>query len=524
MQSLGSTSVALFVPVGPVLLPIARQGKSEGVWDGADRIELDAPLAVAEAFRTGHTVWIPTREEWRRRYADAPPAYHQQTGSVLAVPLVTEGETVLGVLGLLFRREHAMQREERQLATTMGQHAAQAFERARLFESERELADRALRLQVAAAFAARRPRPRSPTSWWGWGPASCRHVPRRSASWIRRARSSSCGARARRSARRGRCIELGIGWPGDDAIASRGVVWIRDVEDARRRYPRAIDEGALDPTVWLTLPLLNESGAIGFAHLAFEPPGPGEELQGALATLVSQASQAMDRARLFGQEQEVASVLQRSLLPRDLTQTPAFTVAARYQPGAEHLEVGGDWYEVISLTPHRLAIAIGDVVGRGLEAAAAMGQLRSALRALALQDLGPAAVIDGLEAFAERTPNAAMSTVVYGELDADTGEFRYCIAGHRHRSWRPAGRSTSSRTDARRCSRRARPASARRRASPRRRRHAGALYRRSRRAARRTDRPRHPAARPGAGRDGRARPGDPRRRDRPAHAGRHRAG
>ena len=432
MQSLGSTSVALFVPVGPVLLPIARQGKSEGVWDGADRIELDAPLAVAEAFRTGHTVWIPTRAEWRRRYADAPPAYHQQTGSVLAVPLVTEGETVLGVLGLLFRREHAMQREERQLATTMGQHAAQAFERARLFESERELADRALRLQgVAAAFAAATSTTEVADVLVGVG------------ARLLQARSATVGVvdpeGSQRVLRRSgpsdpldaeRCIELGIGWPGDDAIASRGVVWIRDVEDARRRYPKAIDNGALDPTVWLTLPLLNESGAIGFAHLAFEPPGPGEELQGALATLVSQASQAMDRARLFGQEQEVASVLQRSLLPRDLTQTPAFTVAARYQPGAEHLEVGGDWYEVIELTPHRLAIAIGDVVGRGLEAAAAMGQLRSALRALALQELGPAAVIDGLEAFAERTPNAAMSTVVYGELDADTGEFRYCIAGH----------------------------------------------------------------------------------------------
>jgi serine/threonine-protein kinase RsbW len=180
----------------------------------------------------------------------------------------------------------------------------------------------------------------------------------------------------------------------------------------------------------MTVPLLNESGAIGFMHLSFEPPGPSDELEGALATMAAQASQAMDRARLFSQEREVAKVLQRSLLPQEMTQTPGFAVAARYQPGAEHLEVGGDWYEVIALGPHRLAIAIGDVVGRGLDAAAAMGQLRSALRALALQSLGPAAVLDGLEAFAERTPNASMSTVIYGELDAETGEFRFCTAGH----------------------------------------------------------------------------------------------
>ncbi|MGZ4133174.1 MAG: SpoIIE family protein phosphatase, partial [Actinomycetota bacterium] len=75
-------------------------------------------------------------------------------------------------------------------------------------------------------------------------------------------------------------------------------------------------------------------------------------------------------------------------------------------------------------------IAVGDVVGRGLDAAAAMGQLRSALRALALQDVGPIRVMDALESFAERTTGAQLATVVYGELDPDTGEFRFCSAGH----------------------------------------------------------------------------------------------
>jgi serine/threonine-protein kinase RsbW len=430
MQSLGATSVALFLADGELLTPISLQGKTDAVWDGAERIDQDAPLAVAEAFRTGHTLWIPTREEWRRRFADAPPSYHHQTGSVLAVPLVTQGDAVLGVLGLLFRREHALQREERQLATTMGQHAAQALERANLFESERQLAERAIQLQeVASAFAAATSTTEVADVMVGAG------------ARLLQARSVQVGVvdadgRQRVLRHSGspdpldptRCIELGIAWPGDDAIATRGVVRIRDLDEGRVRYPHAIDDDA-PALVWMTVPLLNESGAIGFVHLSFEPPGPSEELQGAIATMAAQASQAMDRARLFGQEQEVSSVLQRSLLPQEMTQTPGFAVAARYQPGAEHLEVGGDWYEVIALGPHRLALAIGDVVGRGLDAAAAMGQLRSALRALALQKLGPAAVLDGLEAFAERTPNASMSTVIY-ELDAETGEFRFCAAGH----------------------------------------------------------------------------------------------
>jgi serine/threonine-protein kinase RsbW len=227
-----------------------------------------------------------------------------------------------------------------------------------------------------------------------------------------------------------RCVESGIRWPADDALASHRPVWIRDLEQLRELYPDAVDEAAADPYTSVTVPLLNESGAIGFAHLSFDPPGLDEDRSRTLATLAAQASQALDRARLFVQEQEVARVLQRSLLPRTITETPAFSVAVRYEAGAAHLEVGGDWYDVIALTPNRLAIAIGDVVGRGLDAAAAMGQLRSALRSLALQGLRPAAVLDGLEMFAERTPNAAMSTVVYGELDADTGEFRYSCAGH----------------------------------------------------------------------------------------------
>ena len=433
MQALGATTVALFVPAGGgVLSPIARHGKTDAVWDGADRVDRDAPLAVAEAYRSAQTVWIPTREEWRRRFRDAPETYHHASGSVLAVPLVTEADGVLGVLGLLFRREHALQREERQLATTMGQHAAQALERAQLFESERLLAERAIAMQeVAAAFAAATSMTEVADVMVGLG------------ARVLQARAATVGVvdtdgKDQRVLRRSgadpldvmRCIELGIRWPGDDAIASRGPAQVRDLDQARKEYPGAVSDDVSEPHEWVTVPLVNESGAIGFAHFAFDPPGQTEDRSGMLATLAAQASQALDRARLFVQEQQVARVLQRSLLPREVTQTPAFSVVARYEAGAAHLEVGGDWYDVIALSPNRLAIAIGDVVGRGLDAAAAMGQLRSALRALALQGLGPAAVLDGLEAFAERTPNAAMSTVVYGELDAETGEFRYCCAGH----------------------------------------------------------------------------------------------
>ena len=92
--------------------------------------------------------------------------------------------------------------------------------------------------------------------------------------------------------------------------------------------------------------------------------------------------------------------------------------------------MGGDWYDVIELPNGRLGVSVGDVVGRGLHAAAAMGQLRSALRSVALDCRGPAATLEGLDRFAASSPGTELATVVYGELDPASGEFCYACAGH----------------------------------------------------------------------------------------------
>ena len=92
--------------------------------------------------------------------------------------------------------------------------------------------------------------------------------------------------------------------------------------------------------------------------------------------------------------------------------------------------MGGDWFDVAEMPNGCLAVSIGDVVGRGLYAAAAMGQLRSALRGIAMEGRGPAATLESLDRFAMGTPGAELATVVYGELDQITGEFCYACAGH----------------------------------------------------------------------------------------------
>jgi anti-sigma regulatory factor (Ser/Thr protein kinase) len=105
-------------------------------------------------------------------------------------------------------------------------------------------------------------------------------------------------------------------------------------------------------------------------------------------------------------------------------------VALRYLPAGEGLKAGGDWYDVIALPGGRVGVAVGDVVGRGVQAAAVMGQLQSALRAFAQDGDPPAAVIGKLSRFAERVEQARMATVVYGVLDPESGELVYARAGH----------------------------------------------------------------------------------------------
>jgi len=130
-------------------------------------------------------------------------------------------------------------------------------------------------------------------------------------------------------------------------------------------------------------------------------------------------------------EQEVALELQRGLLAGTLQEGEGIEVGVAYRPAVKGLEVGGDWYDAFWLEPgETLGIAVGDVVGRGLGAAATMGQLRSALRALASTGFEPGALLEALSEFCRRHAVGQMATVAYAEIDVRLGSMRYACAGH----------------------------------------------------------------------------------------------
>src|SRR5581483_1274967 len=140
--------------------------------------------------------------------------------------------------------------------------------------------------------------------------------------------------------------------------------------------------------------------------------------------------QALERARLYEREHEIAVAVQRSLLPKDVAVSEQVGVAARYLPASPGLEIGGDWYDVVRLGPGEVVVSIGDVVGHGLKAAATMGQLRNAARAYALERSAPAEIVSRLNTFVTRFPDGEFSTLFVGRLDLDRHVLEYTNAGH----------------------------------------------------------------------------------------------
>ncbi len=129
-------------------------------------------------------------------------------------------------------------------------------------------------------------------------------------------------------------------------------------------------------------------------------------------------------------EREVAMALQRAMLPTPRSALRALDVAVRYRPAEDALFVGGDWFDVVELGEDAVALAVGDVVGKGLTAAAIMGQLRSALSAATHGADGPPEALDTLDRYAGTVEGARGTTVVQVRLDRSRGTVRYSRAGH----------------------------------------------------------------------------------------------
>jgi PAS domain S-box-containing protein len=187
-----------------------------------------------------------------------------------------------------------------------------------------------------------------------------------------------------------------------------------------------------DERAWVGLPLLASGAPLGALRFSFTRPRKiTDEERVFLEALAGQCALALERASMFEREHNTAETLQRSLLPDRLPTIPGIILEARYLPVTRNMEIGGDWYDAFRLPDGKLAVAAGDVMGKGLTAAAGMGRVRNALRALALTDPRPAAVLAGLDRlFIATELEEQVTTVAYLVLDPASGDGMAGSAGH----------------------------------------------------------------------------------------------
>ncbi|WP_083734667.1 SpoIIE family protein phosphatase [Actinomadura sp. CNU-125] len=212
----------------------------------------------------------------------------------------------------------------------------------------------------------------------------------------------------------GRTVEFG----GEDALDSLA-----------RRTGRLVD-GVLDHTSLLAVPLTARGRALGYAVFSRKhgraPFGPADAALA--AELAARAATGIDNACLYRREHRTATALQAGLLPTRVTVPPGLRIAHRYRPA--RAAVGGDWYDVVPLPDERVAIVIGDSVGHGVTAAAAMGQLRVAAHTLVSCELPPAEVLARLDAIAQDLDAAQFATCLCLVCDPATLRCELACAGH----------------------------------------------------------------------------------------------
>jgi anti-sigma regulatory factor (Ser/Thr protein kinase)/putative methionine-R-sulfoxide reductase with GAF domain len=207
-------------------------------------------------------------------------------------------------------------------------------------------------------------------------------------------------------------IPIGRGFAGRIA-AERRPITIPDVDHADILNPILRQKGIRS---LLGVPMLVEGTVIGVLHVGSLTPREFTADDTDLLQLAAdRAALAIEHARLY-EQRRVAEALQRRLLPSELPVTPGLEVAGRYRPAAGG-SLGGDWYDVFELDAGRIALAVGDVVGHGMEAAAVMGQLRTALRAYAAEGHPPATAVGHVNHLMSTLGPNAMTTLVYLVLD-----------------------------------------------------------------------------------------------------------
>ena len=408
---------------------------------------IDEPIPINDALRTGRLVTVEDAQAHDDRYEGMGPLLQPDTRAMAAVPLATEGPP-LGALGLRFTTARRFTSEDRDYMRSLGGQCAIALERARLFESEKATRERLVFLAQAGEALAGSLDVDTILS------TIARLAVPRLADW--------CGVTVvndDRSVRRFGIhhvdpskLELARRWweegPFDTTrrMGAPNVIRTGEAEltpsidqDRVLRYSVEEDRAAISELgigASMIVPLVARGRILGAVTFVMGESGRGytEADLGLAQDLARRAALAADNARLFAERSHVARKLQESLLPQLLPDIPGIELAARYLAAGEGTEVGGDFYDVFSIGGDTWAVAVGDVCGKGADAAGVTALARYTLRALASHSETACGVLEELNdaVLRQNVSDERFLTIVHGRLSRTSEGYRLavCLAGH----------------------------------------------------------------------------------------------
>lgn len=226
---------------------------------------------------------------------------------------------------------------------------------------------------------------------------------------------------------------LGEPLPLSEVVRTRRPVFLTDRDEFATRYPHLAPflEEVPDATAAAYLPLIAHGTPIGAVGLSYNGKSRfTREERTVLTALSGTIAQALQRALLYDEEHELAAGLQTAMLPGHLPHVPGLELATRYRPARSRGEIGGDWYDAVTLPDGRIAAVVGDVQGHDVTAAAVMGQLRIALQAYAAEGHPPSTVMARTSTFLAELDTERFATCLLVLLDPRTGHTVTVRAGH----------------------------------------------------------------------------------------------
>ncbi len=403
-------------------------------------IPLDDEGPIASTVRDRCATYSPAGDGERSSFLPDDSTLLHTSSAVL--PLLIRHECI-GVVVVAHRQVHEFEQEERDFLSAMADQAAQAIERARLYTAQVALAEtNAFFAQSARAIAEG---------------VNYADTLARLASLALHVMGDIClidvvgedgnptrmVAQHRDQARQHLADRLAHDFPPDpagthpavDVIHAGKTRWSAEMSDSFLRKTTRDDAHyalvkELDFQSYIAVPLMGESGVLGALTLvsSARPFGPVDV--SFAERLAEHVAAVVDNARRYEATLQTSQTLQESLLPQNLTHVPGLDVATRYLPATRGLEVGGDFYDLIVLPSGTAVLMIGDVAGHDREAAALMGHLRSAARALAGHIRGPSELIAVLQQSWEILDFDRMATALFVWLEPGKGDLVVASAGH----------------------------------------------------------------------------------------------